>query len=254
MSVNYIYLIHEREFIKTKENIYKIGRSQQEHNKRANQYPKQSVLLYQIICENCVKLEKILLQEFNTKFKKCKDIGNEYFEGNYEAMIDIINHVRKNINDYTINTQTNQSEKEILQVLKQQSKQEKLKQLEEEKILKKEAKQKLKEEKQKQLMEEKYNKVREKAKSETKPIMDWIQYNITNNTLQDDNVRKLYQSYLKFITGTSDNPVTELKFGLILNNSDNLFPFDIGYKIRNNSGCMFMKFDIPSIKKGLGID
>jgi hypothetical protein len=251
MSVNYIYLIHEREFIKTGEKIYKIGRSRQEHNKRANQYPKQSVLLYQIICDNCIKLETILLQEFKNKFIKRTDIGNEYFEGEFEAMIDTINHVRKNINEYTDNTQ---SEKELLSVLKHQSKQEKIKQLEEEKILIKEEKKKLKEEKQKQLMEIKYKKIREKSNLEAKPIIDWMKYHITNNTLQNDNVRKLYNSYLNFIIGTSDKPITESKFGLFLNNSDDIFTFDIGYKIRNSVGCIFMNFNIPSIKKGLGIE
>ena len=38
MSANYVYLIQEREFIKTNEKIYKLGKSKQEHNKRANQY------------------------------------------------------------------------------------------------------------------------------------------------------------------------------------------------------------------------
>ena len=36
----YIYLLHEREFIKTNENIYKIGKSKQENTKRISSYPK----------------------------------------------------------------------------------------------------------------------------------------------------------------------------------------------------------------------
>ena len=34
MSAQYVYLIQEREFIKTSENIFKIGKSKQENNKR----------------------------------------------------------------------------------------------------------------------------------------------------------------------------------------------------------------------------
>ena len=64
MEVNYIYLLQEREFIKTNESIYKIGRTKQEHNKRLNQYPKGSILLVQIICSNCVIMEKKIITFF----------------------------------------------------------------------------------------------------------------------------------------------------------------------------------------------
>ena len=45
MDTQYIYLLQEREFIKTKEPIYKIGKTKQVNNKRFGQYPKGSVLL-----------------------------------------------------------------------------------------------------------------------------------------------------------------------------------------------------------------
>jgi len=89
-EVNYIYLLQEREFIKTNEKIYKIGRSKQKNGKRFSQYPKGSTLLFQIICEDCVCTEKKLIKLFKTKFKQRKDIGREYFEGNYQVMIDEI--------------------------------------------------------------------------------------------------------------------------------------------------------------------
>lgn len=86
----YIYLLQEREFIKTKENIYKLGKTKQQHNKRFAQYPKNSKLLTQLICDDCDKIERILINLFNEKFEKRKDIGNEYFEGDYKYMIDLI--------------------------------------------------------------------------------------------------------------------------------------------------------------------
>ena len=88
----YIYLLQEREFRKTKEKIYKLGKTKQQHNKRFNQYPKGSLLLYQIICDDCDKIERILINLFNEKFKKIEEIGNEYFEGDYKYMIDLINN------------------------------------------------------------------------------------------------------------------------------------------------------------------
>jgi len=99
---NYIYLVKEREFIKTKENIYKIGRSKQENTKRFLQYPKGSELIIQSRCIDCIKTEKILINLFKTKFIHRRDIGNEYFEGNDLIMQSIIHDLLfneiKNIN------------------------------------------------------------------------------------------------------------------------------------------------------------
>lgn len=39
MTTNYIYLLQEREFIKTNENVYKVGMTKKENHKRFNQYP-----------------------------------------------------------------------------------------------------------------------------------------------------------------------------------------------------------------------
>ena len=62
MNPQYIYLLREREFIKTKENIFKIGKTKQLNNIRFSQYPKDSNLLLQISCNNCDILEKKLQQ------------------------------------------------------------------------------------------------------------------------------------------------------------------------------------------------
>jgi hypothetical protein len=87
---NYVYLIQEREFIKTKENIYKVGMTKKENHTRFNHYPKGSVLLFQMICNNCKNIEKQIIKLFKEKFKHRRDIGNEYFEGDYKYMIDLI--------------------------------------------------------------------------------------------------------------------------------------------------------------------
>ena len=96
MEINYIYLLQEREFINTNNPIYKIGRTKQEHNKRFNQYPKGSILLFQIICYNCINMEKNVITIFKKNFKHRKDIGNEYFEGNSKEMIKDINNIINN--------------------------------------------------------------------------------------------------------------------------------------------------------------
>jgi len=81
-----IYIIHEREFIKTGENIYKIGRSTNFKN-RWGDYPKGSTLKYFSICDDSVKHEKILLKMYDKVFKQRTDIGSEYFEGNVLEMV-----------------------------------------------------------------------------------------------------------------------------------------------------------------------
>jgi len=103
---NYIYLVKEREFIKTNENIYKIGRSKQENTKRFLQYPKGSELIIQARCIDCIKTEKIIIDLFKKKFIHRRDIGNEYFEGNniimqiiiHDLLLNDLNHVNKKEN------------------------------------------------------------------------------------------------------------------------------------------------------------
>ena len=90
MMTQYIYLLQEREFIRTNDNVYKVGMTTKENYERFRQYPKGSVLLFQMICNNCKNIEKLVLKKFKETFKQRKDIGSEYFEGNYKDMIDII--------------------------------------------------------------------------------------------------------------------------------------------------------------------
>ena len=99
----YIYLLKEREFIKTKEDIYKVGMTKKENHERFNQYPKGSVLLFQMICSNCKSIESKVINLLKQNFKLRKDIGNEYFEGDYKNMIDIIYTIIKNEKDECVN-------------------------------------------------------------------------------------------------------------------------------------------------------
>lgn len=101
-QTNYIYLLQEREFIKTHESIYKVGMTTKENHTRFNQYPKGSILLLQIICDNCKKCEKNIIKLFKETFTHRKEIGNEYFDGDYKKMIEIIYNIIKNENNENI--------------------------------------------------------------------------------------------------------------------------------------------------------
>ena len=86
----YIYLLQEREFIRTNEPIYKIGKTKQECLKRICNYPNGTKLLIQILCNDCDKYERLLINKFKELFIHKQEIGNEYFKGNHYKMIETI--------------------------------------------------------------------------------------------------------------------------------------------------------------------
>jgi hypothetical protein len=86
----YIYLIKEREFIKTEENIFKLGKTKQTDNKRFYSYPKGSILIFQVYSENINKVEKNLIKIFKKTFTHVIKYGNEYFEGDSIKMQKLI--------------------------------------------------------------------------------------------------------------------------------------------------------------------
>lgn len=92
-KTNYVYLLQISECIKMDENIYKIGMTRQENLKRFAQYPKGSILLFQMVCIDCHAIEKEIMQLFKQTFIQQKNYGNEYFRGNYHTMIEIMYHV-----------------------------------------------------------------------------------------------------------------------------------------------------------------
>jgi len=100
MGANYI--IHEKQFVETNQNIYKIGKTTQHAIKRYLQHPKGSVLKIQMSVANCTIVKNKLKKTFDEKFINRKDIGREYYEGNYDEMeiefINVINTYR-NEND-----------------------------------------------------------------------------------------------------------------------------------------------------------
>ena len=96
----YTYIIQEREFVNSKEPVYKIGKTKQQNQKRFSSYPKGSVLIQQFYCYDCDNIEKQIITLFNTKYKKRPEYGNEYYEGNFEDMIEDINcFIMKEKND-----------------------------------------------------------------------------------------------------------------------------------------------------------
>ena len=81
-----VYLLIEREFLKSECPIYKIGRSSQENDNRIKQYPKGSQLICFIKVVDSKFMENEMMHLFKHKYIQRKDIGSEYFEGNLVMM------------------------------------------------------------------------------------------------------------------------------------------------------------------------
>jgi hypothetical protein len=85
-SSEWVYLLIEREFLKTKEAIYKIGRTD-DWDARVKQYPKGSALLGLVHVNDSILAEKALIATFKQQFAARRDVGREYFEGEHQAIL-----------------------------------------------------------------------------------------------------------------------------------------------------------------------
>lgn len=89
-ETEYIYLIREREFIRTNDNVYKVGRTKQQINnsiRRFDEYPKGSEPIFLIKVSSSIKAEADVLKMMKHQFKQRIDYGKEYFEGDANSMI-----------------------------------------------------------------------------------------------------------------------------------------------------------------------
>lgn len=91
VKIHYIYLLHRNDFFRHKEMIFKLGRTAQLNTSRLNSYLKGSVMLLQRRCENSIRSEAELLKLFRARFKPHPEHGAEYFEGDPEEMVHVIN-------------------------------------------------------------------------------------------------------------------------------------------------------------------
>lgn len=76
----HLYLIREREFLKTRELVFKIGKTTDVRH-RMPAYPKDSLLYAMVHCPHALgDTEKRLLRHFDAHFVRRDDIGREYYE------------------------------------------------------------------------------------------------------------------------------------------------------------------------------
>ena len=81
----YIYLLQEREFVRSNEQTYKIGRTKSLQN-RLSAYPKDSVLIMLCDVKNSVHAEQKIMSCFKEQFVQQRQYGIEYFLGDVNKM------------------------------------------------------------------------------------------------------------------------------------------------------------------------
>lgn len=86
MVFHYVYIVRERENIRFKEPVYKIGKTKQQSAQRVKSYPKDSegVIMEQV--SDAEKAERRIIRKFTKEFKHRPDIGREYFQGSVLRM------------------------------------------------------------------------------------------------------------------------------------------------------------------------
>jgi hypothetical protein len=92
----HVYLIQEREFVKTGEPIYRLGGTVRIKQK-CREFPTDSKIITILRVNDCVRAEKYLLTRFKERFVKRTDIGCEYFEGDEDQMTDEVHNVKHHV-------------------------------------------------------------------------------------------------------------------------------------------------------------
>lgn len=89
MDKGYLYLVMEREFIKTGESICKVGRTKDIFT-RMKAYPNGSKLLFTVYTMSMTTLESRAIELLKDVAKRRIDIGLESFEGNVSEMVEAL--------------------------------------------------------------------------------------------------------------------------------------------------------------------
>jgi len=84
-----IYLAQTRDCFDKDNNVFKIGRTA-DVLKRQRGYPKGTIFIYNRLCVNAQEMESRILTKAAALYKRRTDYGNEYFEAELNALIDLI--------------------------------------------------------------------------------------------------------------------------------------------------------------------
>ena len=241
--MEYIYLLTTREFIKSNESIHKIGRTSQENLKRYMQYSKGSRLLFHINCIDSKAVEKKIINIFKIIFIQRKDIGNEYFEGCPDKMIDYLifirqRHCLREPVKYELIIENLLDTQDIEYIKRKEINEGEIKNIERENKIKQKEIERTKKEELKKI----------NNNIDFIYLKEWIFHEFNNNTLRNNFISILYKQYIDFIKiNHPEYLITITKFGLILNNHSDI-GCNIGFKKKISNGNIEMQWNLNEIK------
>jgi hypothetical protein len=97
--MGYNLLVRLREHEKTNEPIYVLGKTKYDtYDKKLQRYPKGTKLYLAVQNELYNTSDKRIMEAFKEKFTQMKDYGDEYFQGDCDKMIAIMNKIIKQTN------------------------------------------------------------------------------------------------------------------------------------------------------------
>ena len=88
----YLYILQEREFFRSGEDVYKVGRTDRDVFERFKEYPKGSRLLFcqHVPLDRVKDLEDEVKARFRRLFRARIDVGSESFVGQWHEMVDVV--------------------------------------------------------------------------------------------------------------------------------------------------------------------
>ncbi len=88
----YLYLLQEREFFRSGEDVYKVGRTDRDVFARFKEYSKGSRLLFcqHVPLDRVKALEDEVKARFRRHFRSRVDVGSESFVGQWHEMVDVV--------------------------------------------------------------------------------------------------------------------------------------------------------------------
>jgi len=113
INVNHeIYIVQLSEHIRCKDNIYKVGMTERGINKRIKGYPKNTQILFSISVKNAKLCEREVMKQCRSTNgitncnrnhpDKFKQLGNEYFEGDFNLLKNTVETACKKFNQTII--------------------------------------------------------------------------------------------------------------------------------------------------------
>ena len=84
----YIYLFHTKEFVNSRQPIYKFGKTTKLNHGALEEHPVGTIVIFQISCDDCHVLERKINSFYTVNYEPKKRNERGYFRGSHHSMFD----------------------------------------------------------------------------------------------------------------------------------------------------------------------